>query len=150
MQIAIDEAEHVLGGNLIDDLPVDETTGQIIKIKLVTDNGLAFKSSRFASFVAGTGVLEHIRIKPRTPGQNGVRERGFGSLKYEHLYRQEITDGPMIADEAEAYRQVFNHVRPHEALGMATPAQRYLTPAGRAIPTAATLNQFEPENLPFS
>jgi transposase InsO family protein len=150
VQIAIDEAERVLGMPLADDLPVDAETGEIIKIKLVTDNGPAFKSSRFATFVAGTGVLEHIRIKPRTPGQNGVRERAFGSLKYEHLHRQEITDGPMIAVEAEAYRQVFNHIRPHEALGMSTPAQRYLTPAERAIPTAAALNQFEPDNLPVS
>lgn len=95
-------------------------------IKLVTDNGSAFKASRFASFVAATGVLEHIRIRRRSPGQNGVCERAFGSLKYEHLHRHEITDGPMIPTEAEAYRPVFNTVRPHEALGMARPAERYL------------------------
>jgi hypothetical protein len=57
-----------------------------------------------------------------------VRERAFGSLKYEHLHRHEITDGPMIAVEAERYRQVFNTVRPHEALGMSRPAERYLSP----------------------
>jgi transposase InsO family protein len=57
-----------------------------------------------------------------------VRERAFGSLKYEHLHRHDITDGPMIAVEAERYRQVFNTVRPHEALGMSRPAERYLSP----------------------
>ncbi|MEU5846352.1 integrase core domain-containing protein [Saccharopolyspora shandongensis] len=61
----------------------------------------------------------HIRTQRRSPGQNGVRERAFGSLKYEHLYRHEIGDGQALVVEAEHYRQVFNHVRPHEALGFA-------------------------------
>ncbi|MEV0058186.1 integrase core domain-containing protein [Saccharopolyspora shandongensis] len=63
----------------------------------------------------------HIRTRRRSPGQNGVRERAFGSLKYEHLYRHEIGDGQALAVEAEPYRQVFNHVRPYEALGFARP-----------------------------
>jgi transposase InsO family protein len=150
VEIAIDEAEAVLGERLVDDLPVDADTGEILKIKLVTDNGSAFKSSRFASFIGSTGVLEHIRTRRKSPGQNGVRERAFGSLKYEHLHRHEITDGPMIAIEAEAYRQVFNHVRPHEALGMARPAERYLAGADRTVRTAPIPTLLEPENLPTS
>lgn len=150
VQIAISEAERLIGCPLAEDLPVDEDTGEIIKIKLVTDNGGAFKSGRFAAFIGSTGVLEHIRIRRKSPGQNGVRERAFGSLKYEHLYRHEISDGPGIAREAEAYRHVFNNVRPHEAIGMTTPAERYLTTADRAIPTAPIPTQFEPENLPDS
>jgi len=54
----------------------------------------------------------------------------------------------MIAVEAEAYRHVFNDVRPHESLGMARPAERYLGHADRTIPTASIPTQFEPENLP--
>ena len=50
--------------------------------------------------MVSTGVLEHIRTRRKSPGQNGVRERAFGSLKYEHLHRHEITDGPTIAVEA--------------------------------------------------
>jgi transposase InsO family protein len=65
-----------------------------------------------------------------------VRERAFGSLKYEHLHGHDITDGPMIAVEAERYRQVFNTVRPHEALGMSRPAERYLpSPRPSTCPT---------------
>jgi hypothetical protein len=29
--------------------------------------------------------LIHIRTRRKSPNQNGVRERAFGSLKYEHL-----------------------------------------------------------------
>jgi transposase InsO family protein len=35
--------------------------------------------------------LRHVRTRVRSPQTNGVVERFFGSLKYEHLYRvQEI------------------------------------------------------------
>jgi transposase InsO family protein len=55
--------------------------------KLVTDDGGAFKG---AAFIASRPELLHIRTRRKSPGQNGVRERAFGSLKYEHLYRMEI------------------------------------------------------------
>ena len=56
-----------------------------------------------------------------------MRERAFGSLKYEHLYPEELTDGVMLADEAEHYRQIFNRIRPLEALGIRRPTDVYLT-----------------------
>ncbi|MGI8312947.1 FHA domain-containing protein [Saccharopolyspora hattusasensis] len=46
-------------------------------------------------------------------------------MKYEHLYRPEISDGPALALETEYYRQVFNHVRSHEALGFARPVDAH-------------------------
>lgn len=150
VEIALAEAETVLGKPLHEDLDVHPETGEVIKIKLVTDNGGAFKSGRFAAFIASTGVLQHIRIRRKSPGHNGVRERAFGSLKYEHLYRHEITDGPAVAREAEAYRQVFNRIRPHESLGMARPAERYQEPVATRPELPSTLNQPERENLPSS
>jgi transposase InsO family protein len=81
------------------------------------------KGARFAAFVASRPELLHIRTRRRSPGQNGVRERAFGSLKYEHLYRLEIDNGQTLASEAERYRHVFNHIRPHEALGLRRPTE---------------------------
>ncbi|WP_245688029.1 integrase core domain-containing protein [Rhodococcus phenolicus] len=52
----------------------------------------------------------------KTPGQNGVRERAFGSLKYERLYREQIDDAMDLVRESDAYRHEFNTVRPNEAL----------------------------------
>ena len=63
-----------------------------------------------------------------------MRERAFGSLKYEHLYRLEIADLPSLAHEAEAYRQIFNHIRPHEALGLNRPIEIHQNPT-RKPPT---------------
>ena len=63
-----------------------------------------------------------------------MRERAFGSLKYEHRYRLEITDRVMLADQAEHYRHILNTIRPHEALQMRRPTDVYLT----ATPTLKT------------
>jgi hypothetical protein len=140
VEIAVEEAEAVLGVLLPDDLHVDPDTGEVIKIKLVTDNGTAFKSSRFASFVAATGVLEHIRTRRKSPGQNGVRERALGSLNCEHLYRHEITDSQSGALEAERYRQIFSRIRPR--------SDRQGT-SNRPLPRPV-YNPTEPETLPAS
>jgi putative transposase len=126
VQVGIDEAEALLGHALIEDL-TDPATGEIHPIVLVTDNGPAFKSVAFARFIASRPELVHVRTRRKSPHTNGVRERAFGSLKYEHLYRHEITDGDMLASQAEHYRQIFNTIRPHEALDMRRPIDVYLT-----------------------
>ena len=128
VQIAIGEAERLAGRPLPEAL-ADPATGQIRRIKLVTDNGAAFKGAAFARFIASRPELLHIRTRRRSPGQNGVRERAFGSLKYEHLYRHEIDDLPTLAAEAERYRQIFNHIRPHETLGGHRPIEVYRDPS---------------------
>lgn len=124
--VAIDEAEQLLGYPLIEDI-TDPVTGEIDPIVVVTDNGPAFKSVAFARFIASRPELSHVRTRRKSPHTNGVRERAFGSLKYEHLYRHDITDGDMLATETERYRQIFNTIRPHEALDMRRPIDVYLT-----------------------
>ena len=70
----------------------------------------------------------------KTPGQNGSRERGFGTLKYEWLVRQDIDDALDLARELDAYRADYNHVRPHEAIAWNRPADVYAGLADPAIP----------------
>lgn len=125
VELAVAEAERLAGVPLAEQV-TDPDTGEIQPVKLVTDNGAAFKSTRFERFVASRPELTHIRTRANSPGQNGVRERAFGSLKYEHLYRLEIDNGQELAREAETYRQVFNHIRPHEALDLQRPAKVHL------------------------
>ena len=112
----------------------------------MSDNGPAFKVKRFAAFINSRPELIHIRTQARSPGQNGVRERAFGSLKYEHLYRTDIPDGPTLATEVEAYRHTFNWMGPHQAIGMQRPMDRYL----QASPEDQTPTRNEPELLPHS
>jgi transposase InsO family protein len=129
VKLAIAEAERLGGEPLADLLPLHPETGEPVRIKLVTDNGGAFKGAAFARFIASRPELLHIRTRAKSPGQNGVRERAFGSLKYEHLYRIEIEDLPTLAREAEHYRHVFNHIRPHEALAGHRPIEVYNDPS---------------------
>jgi putative transposase len=126
--VAIAEAERLAGGVPLLEQITDKTTGEITRIKLVTDNGGAFNGHVFAAFIASRPELLHIRTRRRSPGQNGVRERAFGSLKYEHLYRTEIETLTDLARETEAYRQVFNRIRPHEALDLHRPAEVHHDP----------------------
>jgi len=90
----------------------DQGTAEIRPAALVTDNGPCFKAARFAVFIDRHPELIHIRTQRQSLGQNGVRERAFGSLEYEHLYREEIDDGHELGQEAERYRQLFNTIRP--------------------------------------
>ena len=111
-----------------------------------THNGPCFKSVRFAAYIERRPELIHIRTRRKSPNQNGVRERAFGSLKYEHLYRLEIDDGHQLGQEVERYRAVFNKIRPHEALAMRRPIDVHL----EAINDDQTIKSIEPETLPLS
>lgn len=149
VQLAIAEAEQLAGRPLAEAI-ADPATGEIHRIKLVTDNGGAFKGAAFARFIAGRTEFIHIRTRRNSPGQNGVRERAFGSLNYEHLYRMEIDTLQDLAREAETYRQIFNHVRPHEALGFHRPIQVYRDPTLKPPPKIENTQPSADETVPGS
>ncbi|WP_100813977.1 integrase core domain-containing protein [Microbacterium lacus] len=133
VQKALDETEQLLGHPLIDDAPVNAETGEIEPVvTIVTDNGGPFRSATFELFIMRHPELRHVRTRVRTPGQNGSRERGFGSMKYEWLFREEIDDAPQLVEHIDAYRADYNHVRPHEAIAWNRPADVH---AGLADPT---------------
>lgn len=132
VELALAEEEELLGYPLSDLVELDPQTGEIIPVvTIVTDNGGPFRSFTFEAFIAAHPELAHVRTRVRTPQQNGSRERGFGTLKYEWLYRQEIHDVIELAEQIEAWRHDYNHIRPHEALSWNRPADVH---AGRATP----------------
>jgi transposase InsO family protein len=116
--LAIEEAERLLGLSLADDCAEPLT--------IVTDNGPAFKSADFVHFIGRHPWLRHVRTRHHAPETNGVVERFNRSLKYEHLYREEIGDVVALDEHILAYRELYNWVRPHEALGFVAPMVRYL------------------------
>jgi transposase InsO family protein len=144
VQAALVEAERLAGTRLIDLAPVDQDTGEITPlVTIVTDNGGPFRSFRFEAFIATHPELRHVRTRVRTPGQNGSRERGFGSLKYERLFLEEIPDALDLVAHADAWRVEYNTVRPHEALSWNRPLDVHTGHADPKIP-----NFPDPENLP--
>jgi putative transposase len=143
IEAAIDQAEALLGHPLLEDV-VDQATGELTPVVLVTDNGPAYRSVGFARFIASRPELLHVRTRHRSPQTNGVIERFYQAIKYEHLYRHEINDGLVLAREVEAYLTVYNTIRPHEAIGFTTPLARYLqapsTPPGANFQAPTTVS----------
>ncbi|MDB5299106.1 MAG: transposase, partial [Phycisphaerales bacterium] len=72
------------------------------------------------------------RIEPGKPQQNGSHERMHGTLQAETASPPAATLRAQ-ARRFEAFVREYNHQRPHEALGMATPASVY-RPSARAYP----------------
>jgi putative transposase len=148
LQLAITEAQHILD---LDDLRNDRGVMDIVDaaehvighspapIAVVSDNGPCFRGQIFQSaFANDDPLLRHVRTRVKSPQTNGVIERFFGSLKYEHLYRGYIGDGDALDMEAHRYRLIYNTIRPHQALTDRTPHQAYLH------------TKTQPQNPPFS
>jgi len=92
-----------------------------------TDNGPPFASSalgglsRLAVWWIKLGILPE-RIEAGHPEQNGRHERMHRTLKQDVL----LGEGWRAQQrELDRFRHDYNQVRPHEALGMATPASIY-------------------------
>jgi len=120
LKSAIARAEELLCHELVGDC-VDLESGEIERLRIVTDNGAAFKSDAFWRFVTSHPCLEHIRTRHYAPETNGVVERFNQTLKYEHLYQREIDQATTLAGEVESFLTVFNEIGPHETLAQRTP-----------------------------
>jgi len=104
-----------------------------------TDNGVPF---------ANTGLhgltqlnvwwlrlgIQHQRIRPASPQENGAHERMHRTLKAETT-RPPATDLARQQRAFTAFRREYNEVRPHAALGGDPPAARY-TASARAYPAS--------------
>ena len=84
--------------------------------------GLTPLSLRFVQF----GIALE-RIEPGKPQQNGRHERFH--LTMLPLAKAPAADRTAQAEAFEAFRRDYNQVRPHEALGMDTPAEHYSSSA---------------------
>jgi putative transposase len=113
------------------------------RLTVVTGNGGSFRSFRFEHFITAHPELRHMRARVRSPGQNGSRERGFGSLKYERLFLEEILDALDLVAHAEDYRVQYNTVRSHEAIAWNRPAGVHRGATDSLIPNFPAT-----ENLP--
>ena len=149
LQLAVTEAQRVLGlpdlrddRGVMDIVDAEETViGQApAPIAVVSDNGPCYRGKTFQALFTDEGdpLLRHVRTRIKSPQTNGVIERFFGTLKYEHLYRGYIGDGDALDMEVHRFRIIYNTIRPHQTLADRTPKQAYLD------------NKPRPPNLPTS
>jgi len=96
--------------------------GQGIRVeRVLTDNGSAYKSHRFAAACRAAG-LRHTRTKPRHPWTNGRAERFIGTIQRECAYRDQFTSDDERALSIALFVPWYNSRRPHRALGGLTPS----------------------------
>ena len=127
LEAATEHAEALLGHELSIDC-LDAQTGEGSAVVVVTDNGPAMKSVAVARWFAARPHFTHVRTRHRSPHTNGAIERWFESLKYERLYRHDITDGVDLAEHIADFIDENNRVRPHESLDWHRPIEAHLNP----------------------
>lgn len=84
--------------------------------------------------------IRHDRITPGTPSENGAHERMHRTLKRRAIRPARATMGAQQR-AFNAFRTEFNEERPHESLGMATPASVY-TPSPRPYPARLSVPEY--------
>jgi transposase InsO family protein len=105
--------------------------------RIRTDNGAPFAStglaglSRLSVWWIRLGI-EPERIRPATPSENGRHERFHRTLK-EHTLEPAAQTPRLQQKRFDAFRDEYNHDRPHEALGQVPPGTLY-TPSPRVYP----------------
>jgi len=70
----------------------------------------------------GVGVCHG---RPYHPQTQGKAERFHRTLQVELLQGRSYWDHPQVQTRFDGWRPIYNHERPHQALGMAVPASRY-------------------------
>jgi transposase InsO family protein len=88
-----------------------------------TDNESIFASKLFRLALFAFGI-RHQRTNPGCPWQNGRIERFFGTLKNK-LDRLAVDSMDALTLALIEFRFFYNHVRPHQNLGGATPAEAW-------------------------
>lgn len=91
---------------------------------LRSDNGLVFTSQHFRRLTKSYGLQQEF-ITPHCPQQNGMVERLIRSLKEQCIHRHRFESQQHAMRVIGDWVQFYNNRRPHQALGMRTPAQAY-------------------------
>jgi transposase InsO family protein len=95
---------------------------------ILTDNGSPFAVWNAICGLSALGVwwiqlgIQHYRIEPGKPQQNGRHERMHRTLKAEAT-RPPGANLRWQRKKLDAFRHEFNEVRPHQALGQKTPSE---------------------------
>lgn len=84
--------------------------------------------------------------RPYHPQTLGKDERFHRTLKAELIARQTFTNFDTAQHRFDRWRHVYNFERPHEAIGMQTPAARY-APSQRSMPAVLPPIEYDPRDI---
>jgi transposase InsO family protein len=135
VHVAVDDATRLAYVEVLADERKTSTTGFLLRAlrwfrahgirteRVMTDNGSAYRSRRFAKALRWLGI-RHIFTRPYTPKTNGKAERFIQTLLREWAYG--LTHPSSNARNADLPRWLdwFNRSRPHSALNRMPPLTR--------------------------
>jgi len=122
-----------------------------LPLRIFTDNGTPWGGSqgnrwtRFRVWLLKLGV-DLIHSRPYHPQSRGKNERFHRSMDEEVLSLRPLATRADAQKAFDHWRQVYNHQRPHEALGLAVPASRY-RPSIRPMPSKPEEPHYEDGTL---
>ena len=87
--------------------------------------------------------IQLIHGRPLHPQTQGKEERFHRTLKAEVLGTRIFRDLDHVQEAFDAFRPLYNHQRPHEALALSVPASRY-QPSRRCYPKALPAVEYGP------
>lgn len=91
---------------------------------LRSDNGLVFTSRSYTALVRSYGLKQEF-ITPHCPEQNGMVERVIRTLKEQCVHRHRFETLQHASRVIADWIGFYNTRRPHQALGMKTPAEAF-------------------------
>jgi transposase InsO family protein len=153
-----DCSRYLLGLRACGDEQGETVRGRLVRLfrlnglpdAMLCDNGPPWAASSEATRHTALSVwlmrlgVRILHGRPWHPQTQGKDERFHRTLQADLLARHDWPDLPSSQRRFDRFRHIYNHERPHEALGLATPASRY-QPSPRAF--AGTLPPVEYDDL---
>jgi transposase InsO family protein len=117
---------------------------------MLMDNGSPWGDSGGGRFTAFTVWLLRLRVRvthgrPYHPQTQGKDERFHRTLAAEVLSDRRFADVAECQRAFDTWRHRYNHVRPHQALDLATPSERY-RPSRRSFPETLPPIEYGPDD----
>jgi transposase InsO family protein len=112
---------------------------------ILTDNGKVF-TGRFGrppvevlfDRICRENGISHLLTQPRSPTTTGKVERFHRALRTEFRTDRTFTDLAAAQAELDEWVEEYNHRRPHQALDMAVPADRFERPTAAPVTVLRT------------
>lgn len=98
---------------------------------ILSDNGTPFAArhgrlglTTLSAWWISLGI-EHIRSRPGCPSDNGAHERMHREMQDDLMGSSSLARRQGVQGAWDQWRHEFNHVRPHDAIGLKTPGDLY-------------------------